>query len=117
MDPISNADRLVMLLKQKLQERSKATGTGRSGAKAKANVGAPAPAPASAVQALAAIDGADEGIIRRAFIQNLLADQLGPALINDAQFQQIVSRVTEAIEEDPDASQLLSRLISDLRSS
>jgi hypothetical protein len=45
----------------------------------------------------------------------LLADQLDPALINDAQFQQIVSRVTEAMEEDADALRLLSRLISDLR--
>jgi len=113
MDPISNADRLVMLLKQKLQERSKATAAGRPGGKAKANT--IAPAPTSAAEALAAIDGADERTIRRAF--NLLADQLGPELINDAQFQQIVSRVTEAIEEDADASQLLSRLISDLRSS
>jgi hypothetical protein len=115
MDPISNADRLVMLLRQKLQERSKATAAGRPGEKAKTNVGAPAPA--TGVQALAAIDGADERTLRRALIQHLLADQLGPALINDAQFQQTVTRVTEAIEEDPDASQLLSRLVSDLRSS
>jgi hypothetical protein len=115
MDPISNADRLVMLLKQKLQERSKTAGSGRSGSKAKASVATPTQP--SAVHALAAVDGADEGQVRRAFIQHLLADQLGPALINDAQFQQVVSRVTEAIEDDAHASRLLSRLIADLRAS
>ena len=115
MDPISNADRLVLLLKQKLQERTR-TAAGRAGKKQQAEAQAPPAAPVSAAQALASVDGADEGPIRRAVIQNLLADQFGPALINDAQFQQIVSRVTEAFEEDPGASQLLARLIAGLRS-
>jgi hypothetical protein len=115
MDPISNTDRLVILLRQKLQERAKSASAGKSGGMAKANSGAPAEP--SGIQALAALDGVDERLLRRTLIQNLLADQLGPDLLNDAQFQQIVSRVTEAIEEDGDASQLLSRVVSDLRPS
>lgn len=115
MDPISNADRLVLLLRQKLQERAKAASAGKAAGKANANVATPAEP--SGVQAMAAIDGADERALRRALIQNLLADQLGPELVNDAQFQQIVSRVTEAIEEDQGASQLLSRLVADIRPS
>ena len=115
MDPISNADRLVVLLRQKLLERSKASASGRAGGKAKANI--EAPSQAAGVHALAAIEGTDERLLRRAFIQHLLADQLGPALINDAQFQQVVSRVTETIEEDPDAFRLLSRLVAELRPS
>ncbi|HEX3673455.1 MAG TPA: hypothetical protein VHU87_04215 [Rhizomicrobium sp.] len=111
MDPISNADRLVLLLRQKLQERAKAGASARPGKKAEQ------PATRSGIQALAAVEGSDERPLRRALIQNLLADQLGPALLNDAQFQQIVSRVTEAIEDDPGASQLLSRLVSELRPS
>lgn len=114
MDPISNADRLVLILRQKLLERSRLSGT-RAGAKAKANV--ETPTEPSGIQALAATDSADEAPLRRAFIQHLLADQLGPALINDAQFQQIVSRVTETIEQDPEVSQLLSRLVTELRPS
>ncbi len=113
MDPISNADRLVLLLRRKLQERAKAG----AGANALARSGVQAPAEPSGLHALAAVEGADERLLRRALIQNLLADQLGPALLNDAQFQQIVSRVTQAIEEDDATSRLLSRLIADLRPS
>jgi hypothetical protein len=115
MDPISNADRLVLLLRQKLQERAKAGSAGKPGAKQASNVAGPAE-PAG-VHAPIPIEGADERPFRRAVIQNILADQLGPALMNDAQFQQVVSRVTDAIEEDTDASELLSRVIADLRRS
>jgi DNA-binding TFAR19-related protein (PDSD5 family) len=113
MEPINNADRLVLLLRQKLEERAKAGTTARAGAKTQANT--VAPAEASGVRALAALEGADERALRRAVVQNLLADQLEPQLLNDAQFQQIVSRVTDAIEDDPDAAKLLSRVIAELR--
>jgi hypothetical protein len=112
MDPISNADRLVILLRQKLQERAKSGGASRADRKKEQGTATP-----TGIQALAAVEGADERPLRRALIQNLLADQLGPALLNDGQFQQIVSRVTEAIEDDPGAAQLLTRLVSDLRPS
>jgi hypothetical protein len=52
--------------------------------------------------------------LRRALIQHLLADQLGSGLLNDVQFQQIVSRVTETIEQDPQTSSMLTRLVSEL---
>jgi hypothetical protein len=107
MDPISNADRLAILLRQKLLERSKAGRAGRSERREAA--------PPSGVRALANIEGMDERQLRRTFVQTILADQLGQSLINDPQFQQIVSRVTDTIEDDPDASRLLSRLVADLR--
>jgi len=110
MEPISNADRLVMLLKQKLEERAKAA---RGGGKAKPNVAVPLEA--SGVKALAALEGADERSLRRAVIQNLLADQLDPSLLNDAQFQQIVTRVTDAVEDDRDASSLMLQVVAELR--
>lgn len=114
MEPVSNADRLVLLLRQKLEERSK-TMAARSGAKPKPAT--TAPLEPSGIRSLAAIEGADERSLRRAVIQNLLADQLDPALINDAQFQQIVTRVTDAIEDDANASKLLSRVVADLKAS
>jgi hypothetical protein len=115
MEPISNADRLVTLLRLKLEERAKSTGGSRAAAGTKPN--ASSPAEPSGIRALAAIEGADERSLRRAVIQNLLADQFDAGLINDAQFQQIVTRVTEAIEEDPKGAGLLSRVIAELRSS
>jgi len=113
MDPISNADRLVLLLRQKLQERARAGNSGRAGGKE--TPGATAPETPVGMQAVAAISQADERTLRRAFLQQLLADQLGPELLNDANFQEIVTRVADAIEQDEPASQLLSRLIAELR--
>lgn len=116
MDPISGTDRLVLLLRQKLQERAKTIGSKGAGAKGKAG-GAQAPVEPRGVTALAAIADVDERQLRRAFVQTLLADQLGAALVNDAKFQQVVSRVTDAIDDDPDASRLLGRLLAELRPS
>lgn len=114
MDPITNADRLVLLLRQKLRERSKTSSGKRIGAKGRPDKGRPVEA--VGLQALQAVEGVNEHLLRHAFIQNLLAEQFGSALINDAQFQQIVTRVSEAIDEHPQASQLLSRILVDLRS-
>ena len=110
MDPISNVDRIVLLLQQKLKERDR---TGRKTARERNSVSHSLRP--STIGALASIDGIDERQLRRTFIQTLLADQLGQELVNDAQFQQIVARVTDAIEEDEAASRLLSRVISDIR--
>lgn len=108
MDPVSNVDRLVLLLRQKLQERSKSVATRRRDPN-------PAPTGMDRLQALAAIDGLEERQLRRALIQNILSDQFGVQLINEAKFQQVVDRVTEAIEADPDAARLMIRVISELK--
>ena len=111
MDPITNVDRLVLILRQKLEERQRASQSSKK-------TGQPTSVNQSAVSrfgTIAAIDGVDERQLRRTFIQTLLADQLGEKLVNDAQFQQVVSRVTEAVEEDSAASKLLSRLLSEVR--
>ncbi|SRR6266702_1097960 len=112
MDPISNADNLVLLLRQKLQERAKTAAKARAGIRPRASSEAVG---MSAVQQLAAAEGVDERQLRRALVQNLLVEHFGPALLNDAQFQQIVSRVVGAIEEDTDASNLIARVLSELR--
>lgn len=110
MQPISNVDRLVLLLRQRLAERGKAS---RPSA-ATAGAAAPARAAPSALQALAGVDGVDERHLRRALIQDLLSDSFGERAINDAQFQRVVDRVTETIEGDPQAAKLLQRVLGDL---
>lgn len=112
MDPISNVDRIVLLLRRKLEERGRSARAGGNRPKSESTA---TTSPVTGLGAIAAIEGVDERQLRRTFIQMLLADQLGANLVNDAQFQQVVTRVTEAIEEDAAASRLLSRLISDLR--
>ena len=113
MDPITNVDRLVLLLRQRLLERSRSP-TARRGAVARRTSAQPATR-SEGVQALARIDGVDDRQLGRALIQGLLSDQFGGALINDAKFQQLVDRVTEAMTEDAGTSKLLHRIVNDLR--
>ena len=108
MDPISNTDRIIAILRQRLRERSASAG------KAAGEGARRAPTPAG-LAALGALTGADRAQLRRACIQALLADQLGRGLLNDAQFQQVVTRVVETIGEDPVALDLLDRVVDELR--
>jgi hypothetical protein len=110
MDPISNADGIVLLLRQKLRERARRARTGRS------EKSQGSPIQPSALQQLAAVENIDEGTLRRALVQNLLVEHFGQAVLNDAQFQQIVSRVARAIEEDADTAQLIAQVLGELSS-
>lgn len=115
MDPISNVDRLVLLLRQRLRERSLAA-SATPGA-TRRSAGEPGKAGMDNVRALAGVEDIGDRQLARALVQNILADQFGRSVINDAQFQQVVDRVTETIEGEPDASALLAGVVSDLRAS
>jgi hypothetical protein len=113
MDPVSNANRIAMLLRQRLQERARtasATGTGKK------NVGGAGDASGrSAVRGAAAIEELDDRKLRRVIVENILADQFGGGVINEARFQQIVDQVAEAIEADDRGALVLAEVMSDLR--
>lgn len=111
MQPISNVDRVVQILRQRLEERERARRKMRPARREDGD----AVGPADSIDALAALSGVDERALRRAFIQTLLADQFGKRLINEAPFQQIVDRVTEAIDSDQTTQHLLSRLLTEVR--
>jgi NAD(P)H-hydrate repair Nnr-like enzyme with NAD(P)H-hydrate dehydratase domain len=113
MDPISNANRIAMLLRQRLQEKSRSGSVERGGRKDLRGAGDTAGK--SAVQSADAIENLDDRKLKRALIENILADQLGAGLINDARFQQVVDQVTETIDADGDGGTLLARAIADLR--
>jgi hypothetical protein len=110
MDPVSNVDRLVLLLRQRLMERSKSEPVRKTGRAAERRG-------LDNVQALAAVESVDDRQLKRALIQNLLAEQFGAGLINEAKFQQVVDRVTETLESDTAAAGLLSRVVTELRAS
>lgn len=110
MPPVSNIDRVVLLLRQRLEERERLRRT-RSDRRPSYE----SAASASGIGALSSIEGIDEKTLRRTFIQTLLAEQLGKTWINDAQFQQVVDRVTNAMDADPSTARLMSRLIDELQ--
>jgi hypothetical protein len=115
MDPISNVDRIAILLRQKLLDRARANGPEKSKAgeqslEAQTNA-------LDAARALATIQNLDDRQRRRALVQGVLVEQFGPDLVNDAQFQQLVERVSSAIEGDEMSSAILSDLIAKLQRS
>ena len=114
MDPISNVDRLVILLRQRLQERNKAAASKseRRGEFAERTLTG-----LENVQAMAATEAVDDGQLGRALIQSILADHFGPEMINEAKFQQVIDRVAEALESDRGGSALLARMVGELRES
>lgn len=113
MDPISNVDRLVLILRQRLEERSRAfLSSPRS-----QTSGEPRKPPtrAETLHALAAVGDVDDRQIKRSLIQGILAENFGPGLINDAKFQQVVGQVSEALDKEPATAALMARLVRELR--
>ena len=109
MDPISKTDRLIAILRQRLKERQR-PGHPSGGASRGDDT-----APLVGLAALPGLRGLDREQLRRTCIQALLADQFGPALINEPHFQQIVTRVTEALSADARSAALLDRVVGELQ--
>jgi hypothetical protein len=112
VDPVSNVDRLVLLLRQRLQERDRTRGPAR---KADARAREASGGGVAAARALAALEDVDERQLRRALIQGLLSDQLGRQVLNEPRFQQVVDRVVTAIEGDEGGRALLDRISREMR--
>jgi hypothetical protein len=110
MDPISNANRIAMLLRQRLQDRSKSAAPERSGAG-----GSGQTMRRGALRNVNVVDQLDDRKLKRALIENILADEFGTELINDARFQQVVSQVTDVLDGDTEGGPLLAEVIADLR--
>ncbi len=110
MDSISQIDRLVLILRQRILERSKTAGARRKASGRDATT-----PPADSLKALAAVDAVDDHQLRRALVQNILAEQFGLGLVNDSRFQQVVEKVTEALESDDGSAKLIGRFVRELR--
>jgi hypothetical protein len=102
----------VLLLRQRLAEQSqtqrKTKGEGAGGTAAR-----PA-APKHAIQALAAIEGVDERVLKRAIVQSLLAESLGSGFVNEAEFQQVVDKVVATLGDHAGGSELLARIVGEV---
>lgn len=113
MDPVSNANRLAMLLRQRLDERSRAGAATRAGRKEAKGTGDVAGR--GALRGADAVEALDDRKLKRVMIEHILMDQFGPGLVNDASFQQLVDQVTEAIEADANGALTLSQALAEVR--
>jgi hypothetical protein len=114
MDPVSNTDRLVRLLRQKLEERGRAKKREKTAGKQPIRLDGLEHVRAVAGEIAQA--GADDRQLNRLLIEQLLSDQFGPGLINEPRFQQIVEQVAEMMAGDPVISALLSQASAEIRS-
>ena len=109
MDPLSPTDKVLAVLRQRLRELNRPTGV------RKQNARLDGPTALARLKTIASEDVLSEAQLRRKIIQDLLADQLGEGVVNEASFQAVVDRVTEALSENREGAQLLDRVITDLR--
>ena len=113
MDPVSSADRLAIILRQRLAERLVTPKGGRGSV---TRTGSDAtPRGLDGVRALAGVEDLSDSHVRRALIQAILSDQFGSRMINDAQFQQLVAKVAETMEGEDESALLLDQMVGELR--
>ncbi len=110
MDPISQVDQLALILRQRILDQSKP----RSARRKASDTGTRSSWVAS-LKALAATETVDDRQLRRALIQNILAEQFGRDLVNETKFQQVVERVVETLEADTSGAILMARCVAELR--
>lgn len=114
MDAISNADRFVILLRQKLAERAQAkrpSSAVRTDAKQITGQDAVRSVAGRMAQA-----GVEDRKLRRTIVEQLLVDRFGQALVNEARFQQIVDDVSELMASDPELGDLFAEVMAKVKS-
>ncbi len=113
MEAISNTDRIVALLRQKLAERAQAKGAERKrGAEAGKAEEASSP---RLVAARAALAGADDRHLRRTIVEQLLTERFGSRLANEPRFQQIIEQVSTIIGDDPELGAIMGDVMAEVR--
>ena len=114
MDALSNVDRLVLLLRQRLEQRNRTGSVGTSG-----RISRVAPDSVISTEGLTgdlALAGAADDQLQRALVEQLLTDQFGAALVNDVRFQQVVDRVAHLLADDADMRDVLDTALATIRS-
>lgn len=114
MTRISNADHVLLLLRNHLERTQKQR---RKRTASKQGEQASAATSLQRVERLAALSDLSEAELKRALISAVLADELGEAVVNDAKFHRVVEDVLATIAEDPTASALLERAFKTLTAS
>jgi len=113
MDPVSGTDRLVRLLRQKLEERAAAQRATKNDKVATVQPRGTDILPVVTEELARA--GADDDRLRRSLVEQLLADQFGPALVNDAKFQQVVDEATRIMASDQRINAIFTNVLGGLR--
>jgi len=115
MTRVTNADHVLLLLRNHLERMQK-----QRGKRDKAGAAEQKSAHTTQLERvahLATAEGVSEREFQQALIAGLLADELGEAVANDAKFVRLVDDVLAIIERDKDSSALLRAAQQHLSSS
>jgi hypothetical protein len=110
MTRISNADHVLVLLREQLQKlgKSRKERTARGGA-----VRGSTPRPIARLQAMGSMEEGEE--FRRTLVRAILTEEMGEAMANDPSFQAVVDNVYRMISATPDGQELIDRAGRQLR--
>lgn len=110
MTRISNADHVLVLLREQLQKLGR---TRRESASRAAEVRGSTPRPIARLQAMASLEEGEE--FRRSLVRAILTEELGEAMANDPAFQAVVEDVYRMISASRDGRELIDRAGRQLR--
>jgi hypothetical protein len=110
MTRISNADHVLLLLREQLQKigQSRKERTGRSG-----SVRGSTPRPIARLRAMDQYEEGEE--FRRTLVRAILTEEMGESMANDPSFQAVVDNVYRMISATPDGQELIDRAGRQLR--
>jgi hypothetical protein len=114
MTRITQADQIMLLLRQQLQRMAESGKTARSG-RTGATQTTQRQTPLRRVSALAALDGLSDEELGQTLIRALLAEEFGETLANEPKFARIVDEVHRMIAGDEEARGLLHQALGQVR--
>ena len=109
---IDQNQQLIALVRQQLGQVSRAK-VART-AKNKNNTSSDSIHDVGRLRKLAAREGISDEAMQRALVQGILTEEFGEGLINDAQFQQVVDRITRLLQADERTMALLQHSVRQL---
>ncbi len=115
MTRISNVDQALMLLRQQLQQMTKADRS-RRGARASHSSAQQRKSAAERIEALTRSGDLTEDELARALIGALLTDEFGDDAANDHRFRKLADEVHRIIASDTKAKALLAEALRKTRS-
>ena len=112
MTRISQADQVLLLLRERLQrmDRSRAGRSGGAGGPRGAT-----PKPLARLQAMPALDRLTEEEFRRTLVRAVLAEELGDGIASDPAFQALTDDIFRIIAESEEGKALIDRAAGELR--
>jgi hypothetical protein len=113
MTRVSNADHVLLLLREQLHRmgRSRTGRSGKAGAGREATQG-----PLIRLQASAAVDQLSDEDFRKVLLRAVLTEELGEGIANDPNFQSIVDDVFRILSESEEGRGLIDRAAEQVRS-